>query len=96
MNYRAGRPDRRGNNTDRKNRKLWMLSPEAGFGGDNKHVNCVHCGTKVDYETVEADRIEPGGTYRRSNVQPSCRPCNIKRSDNPYWMSPLEQMAYAY
>jgi 5-methylcytosine-specific restriction endonuclease McrA len=85
-NYRAGRPDKRGNNRDRAARKLYLLSAPQ-FGGDGTHVYCVHgCGTLLDYETVEADRIEPGESYRRNNVQPACRPCNIARSNNPYWI----------
>lgn len=78
--------DKRGNNQDRKARKLWLLSVEK-FGGDGTHVFCVHgCQTLLDYETVQADRIEPGGSYRRDNVQPACFPCNVARSDNPKWV----------
>lgn len=87
-NFRAGKPDRRGNSTDRRNRKHWMLSQAAGFGGNGLQVPCVHCDETLTYETVEADRVEPGGSYRRSNVQPSCRPCNIERSNDPDWISP--------
>ncbi|HWE82638.1 MAG TPA: hypothetical protein VG265_13395 [Gaiellaceae bacterium] len=44
--------DRRGNSTDRRNRKLWLL---AQFG-DGQSCACAHCGTELEYETVEADR----------------------------------------
>lgn len=78
--------DKRGNNQDRKARKLWMLSTEAGFGGDGVMVPCVHgCGFKLDYRAVQADRREPGGSYRRDNIQPSCRRDNILRSNNKDW-----------
>ncbi len=57
--------------------------------GDGSSCECVHCGTGLTYETVEADRIVPGGSYRRDNVQPACRGCNARRSDNAEWVSPL-------
>ena len=69
---RAG-GDRRGSSADRRARKLWLL---ATFDG------CVWCKVQLTYETVEADRIVPGGSYRRDNIQASCRPCNLARSDN--------------
>jgi hypothetical protein len=62
-----------------------MLGPAAPFGGNGERVRCVHCGGWLTFETVEADRIIPGGSYRRDNVQPSCRPCNLYRSDNEEW-----------
>lgn len=77
--------DKRGNSTDRKNRKIWMLTAEK-FGGDGVKVACVHCQALVDYDGVQADRIIPGGTYARTNVQPSCAPCNLARSDNAEWV----------
>jgi hypothetical protein len=93
---RSGRPggEKRGNSKDRRARKLWMLSPEAGtlrsgvwvlFGGDGEKVPCTHCGCMLDYAAVEADRIVPGGSYRRDNVQPGCRSCNASRSNNTEW-----------
>lgn len=89
-NFRAGKKDKRGNSYDRHARKRWLLSPESGFGGNGKRVPCIHgCGTVLTYETIEADRIQPGGTYARTNVQPSCRPCNIERGNNPNWKSSI-------
>lgn len=78
---RAG-GDKRGNASDRRARKLWMLSEAAGFGGNGVCVPCVFCETSLSYATVEADRKDCGGSYRRSNVQPACRPCNLARSDD--------------
>lgn len=78
---RAG-GEKRGNSTDRANRKLWMLF-EFGNG---EYVPCVHCKTVLTFESVESDRITPGGSYRRDNVQPACRRCNAARSDNPLWV----------
>jgi hypothetical protein len=64
-----------------------MLSEAAGFGGDGMTVACVHgCGSMLTFETVEADRIIPGGPYARHNTQPACRTCNLMRSDNAEWL----------
>jgi hypothetical protein len=80
--------DRRGNARNRRARKLWMLSPVSGFGGDGTKVECVHCGAMLSYETVQADRIIPGGSYRRDNVQPSCGIDNILRANKIGWVAP--------
>lgn len=53
--------------------------------GDGETCPCSHCGCPLVYETVEADRIEPGGPYARHNVQPACRRCNVTRSNDPTW-----------
>lgn len=82
---RAG-GEHRGNSTDRANRKVWMLF-EFGNG---EYVLCVHCNTTLTYDTVEADRIVPGGSYARCNVQPACRRCNAARSNNDAWVSPVQ------
>lgn len=99
--YRRNGGDKRGNTTNRKARKWWLLSPEAGhdygmgwvpFGGNGWQVYCIHgCGRLLDFDTVEADRIEPGGPYARCNVQPSCGACNKARSDNPLWIPPWQR-----
>jgi len=59
-----------------------MLSEAAGFGGNGESVPCVFCRESLTFATVEADRKVPGGGYRRDNVQPACRPCNLARSDD--------------
>lgn len=56
--------------------------------GDGKTAPCVHCYVVLDYKTVEADRIKPGGSYSRDNIQPSCRRCNSCRSNNINWRPP--------
>ena len=73
--------NQRGNAADRRARKAWMLRT----WGNGVICPCVHCGVVVSAETMEADRIVPGGSYRRDNVQPSCRPCNISRSNRTDW-----------
>ncbi len=87
---RAG-GEKRGNSTDRKRRKIWML---LSFG-DGKFTLCVHCTKELDYDSVEADRIVPGGSYRHENVQPSCSPCNKSRSNNTAWVGPMARGATA-
>lgn len=83
---RAG-GEKRGNSTDRRRRRLWMLAR----WGDGTTCQCVHCCCELTERTVEADRIIPGsrgGTYRRENIQPACRSCNVARSDNVAWLAP--------
>lgn len=77
---RAG-GEKRGNSTDRANRKVRML---WDFG-NGEYVACIHCKSVLTFDTVESDRIIPGGSYRRENIQPSCRACNAARSNNPLW-----------
>lgn len=81
----ASGEDKRGNSKDRAARKTWMLQTF----GDGTKCPCTHCGAMLVREELEADRITPGGTYRRSNIQPSCKGCNRKRSNNTAWVSPL-------
>lgn len=94
----------RGNSRDRAARRSWIVSPEAGtlrdgtwvpFGGDGTKVPCVHCGAYVTREEVEIDRIECGGSYRRTNIQPACFGCNRSRSNHLDWISPLARTAAA-
>lgn len=77
--------DLRGNTRDRSRRRRWLLSPAAGFGGDGITVPCTWCPTRLTYTTLEVDRWpicgHNGGRYSRSNVVPSCGPCNKKRCD---------------
>jgi 5-methylcytosine-specific restriction endonuclease McrA len=71
--------DKRGKAADRRRRKTWMLA----MFGDTATAPCIHCGKGLDFKTIEADRIIPGGSYARQNIQPSCRPCNIRRGNSP-------------
>lgn len=80
--YRAhgdGTADRRGNPTDRRNRKIFLLSARAGFGGDGASVPCFYCGTPLTFETVQADRVIADGSYRRDNIRPADQVCNNLR-----------------
>lgn len=70
--------DLRGSYKDRAARKKWMLKTF----GNGKTVKCVHCGKKLNYGTLTADRILPGcrgGRYIHGNIQPSCDFCNKSR-----------------
>ena len=80
---RGGRAggDKRGNAACRRARKHWMLSQF----GNGSVCPCSHCGTELDFGTVEADRIIAGGSYCRTNVIPACRRCNVARLDKPLW-----------
>jgi hypothetical protein len=75
--------DRRGSSADRKRRREWLVSAASGFGGNGTKVPCYwKCGRELTTATVEADRVVPGGSYRRDNIVPACRPCNLARSDD--------------
>lgn len=73
--------EKRGNSMDRRARKLWILRT----WGNGIECPCVWCRKTVTYETMEVDRIIPGASYRRENVQPACRSCNAARSNNTEW-----------
>lgn len=76
--------DRRGNSRDRRARKLWLVKTF----GNGVTAPCVHCERQLTLEEIEADRIIPGGSYRRNNIQVSCGPDNRSRSDKPGWVPP--------
>lgn len=70
-------PDRRPPSAQRRRNREWMV---ATFG-DGESVQCSHCPTPLTVDTVTADRVIPGregGTYRRSNIIPSCIDCARK------------------
>lgn len=86
--------DPRGNSASRARRKEKLLS-DPQFKHDSSYpepnVHCVHCGTMLTFDTLEQDRKEPGGSYKYENIQPSCRGCNLQRSDDTTWKGPLNQ-----
>lgn len=66
--------DQRGNTTDRKRRKLWIIDTF----GDGAFVACRYCWITLEYSTLTVDRMVPGcrgGRYIRGNIQPSCSMC---------------------
>lgn len=76
---RPGYVDRRGNNQSRARRREWLLvtfDPE--LGDDRARCRLAldgRCLEVVDAATLSVDRIEPGGSYARGNIQPACQPC---------------------
>lgn len=81
MPARRGTTDRnsRGNATDRRARKQWLLDEF----GDGKTAACAFdCGTMVDIDTIYVDRHPVpgclGGRYVRTNIRPSCGSCNSR------------------
>ena len=84
MSSRNGRCNsaERGSAEQRRRRKLWLLSPEAGWGGDGHDVPCWGCGVLLEFEDLFVDRIIPGergGTYVRSNIGPHCELCSCRQ-----------------
>lgn len=73
--------DSRGSSYARRARKHALLA----LFGNGERCTCAHCGRELTYSTLEQDRIEPGGRYVLANLQPSCGPCNKRRSNNPSW-----------
>ena len=75
-------PDR-GNSYARRARKHHLLSTY----GDGHTVDCTYCGTELNFDSVTSDRVIPGadgGSYRRDNLVPACKPCNLSRGDTPF------------
>lgn len=97
MNYARTGPDLRGNSTDRRNRKLWLLSEY----GDGTTVKCHYCDKMLDYSTLTVDRIIPetaGGRYTRDNIVPACDFHNKSRQnrDVDEYMEHLEMNKAAH
>jgi hypothetical protein len=82
----ASHQQRKGNSYDRRARRAWLLSAAAPFGGDGTTVTCVHgCGTQLTADTIQVDRIIPGGSYGHDNIQPACWTDNTDRSNKLDW-----------
>lgn len=77
MCRRCGETDKRGSNTDRARRRIWLM---AVFG-DGTQVPCWLCDTPLAITQLEVDRMVPGGPYARWNIRPACGPCNRSRND---------------
>lgn len=91
--------DARGSTRNRRQRKLWMLATfDTDLGPDKVRCHlkltdrCKENPIDLTYFTVTADRIDPGGTYARPNVQPACAPCQnlqgalITRARREQWL----------
>lgn len=78
--------EKRGNNRDRRRRKIWMLATfDKDLGPDKARCHLLlsdRCQTEaavLDFHTVTADRINPGGTYAHPNIRPACRLCQVRQ-----------------
>lgn len=71
--------ERRGNSYDRARRRTWLLATfDTDLGPEVARCHLTlsdRCHQYVDEVTLTADRIEPGGTYRRGNIRPACPAC---------------------
>ena len=80
---RPGYVDKRGNNRDRERRRTWLLAhfdTDLGVGRARCHLKIsTRCLRVVDETTLSVDRIELGGSYRRSNIRPACKPCQDRQ-----------------
>lgn len=80
---RPGYVDKRGNNRDRERRRTWLLAhfdADLGVGRARCHLRLsAQCLRVVDETTLSVDRKELGGSYRRSNIQPACKPCQDRQ-----------------
>ena len=76
-NRRTGH-DPRGSSMDRLARKRWLGATYGMF--------CIHCECALTFATMQADRIIPGGSYKRSNIQPACDDCNRARGNDVDWV----------
>jgi len=69
----------RGSAESRRRRRRWLVE----HFGDGVHVACHlqisrYCEYVCDEDSVSPDRLvlgADGGSYRRSNIQPACQPC---------------------
>lgn len=72
----------RGSAKQRRARRRWLLSVEAGWGGDGFDVPCWDCGVLLEFEDLYVDRIIPGedgGRYTRGNIAPHCCLCSCRQ-----------------
>ena len=80
---RPGYVDKRGSARDRKRRRAWVLRTfDVELGDDRARCRlrlAADCVDVVDERTLSVDRIELGGSYERSNIQPACMPCQSKQ-----------------
>jgi hypothetical protein len=80
---RPGYVDKRGSNADRARRRSWLLATfdeDLGPGRARCRLKLSpRCERIVDEVNLAVDRIEMGGSYRRTNIQPSCRTCSDRQ-----------------
>lgn len=89
----------RGSTSHRRARKLWLISEEAGWGGNGEDVPCWECGVVVELVDLIADRIIPaerGGTYARSNIAPHCPLCSHRQGNRAMRRAVIKRASAAW
>jgi hypothetical protein len=93
--------DRRGSTRNRAQRRRWLLATfDVDLGPER--ARCAlqlseRCLVIVDADTLTADRIDPGGSYRHDNIQPACARCQnlqgalITREKRHQWLAWMEE-----
>lgn len=75
--------EKRGSSYSRRRRREWLLATfDTDLGPEVARCHLKisdRCHGVVDAQTLTADRLVPGGTYRRDNIQPACIPCQTKQ-----------------
>jgi hypothetical protein len=90
--------DKRGSATSRRRRRAWLLATfDQDLGPDL--ARCwldlsPACLVTVDARSLTVDRINPGGSYARGNIQPACRPCQVVQGGQLHLMSPESRAAW--
>ena len=72
----------RGSSHARRARRAWLVTPEAGWGGDGETVPCWDCGVVLEPCDIYVDRLVPGedgGRYTRDNIGPHCAVCSCRQ-----------------
>lgn len=79
---RAG-GDKRPPARQRRRNRAWLLETfDVDLGPDLARCHLAiseNCRGTVDAATLTMDRIDPGGSYCRANIQPACTPCQNKQ-----------------
>ena len=94
--------DKRGSTRNRAARRVWLLQefdPDLGPDKARCHLFGLsdRCLQYVDARTLTVDRIEPGGSYRRDNIRPACKPCQntqgalITKERRQQWRQLMEE-----
>lgn len=80
---RPGYIDKRGSSKSRAVRRAWLLATfDVDLGPERARCHLkisAYCEREVDSTTLSVDRIERGGSYRRGNIQPACKPCQDRQ-----------------
>lgn len=97
---RPGYVDKRGSNRNRAARRAWLLKTfDVDLGPEQARCALklsASCQIIVDTQSLSVDRIEMGGSYRRGNIQPACKPCQDRQGGIATATGPNREMIEAY